>query len=36
LLTQAEANALLARVSAVSPLTQASIEMLRLLRDLDP
>jgi uncharacterized protein len=36
LLTQAEANALLARISAVSPLTQASIEMLRLLRDLDP
>jgi Fe-S-cluster containining protein len=36
LLTMAEANALLARAVAISPLTQASMEMLRLLRDLDP
>jgi Fe-S-cluster containining protein len=35
LLTREEANALLAEVSAISPLTQASIEMLALLAALD-
>ena len=34
-LSQPEANALLAKVSALSPLTQASLEMLALLRELD-